>query len=118
MAIDLRDSRAKIERAEEHSDSLKAIISPMESIGTADDAYLVQLSAKLDRQSGYHVFRCGSELASSRATSFTTFGALSTTCSGNCSATTSESLDPPEKPSRFSSRVRTPANGSRTSGYI
>jgi hypothetical protein len=56
MAIDLRDSRAKIERAEEHSDSLKAIISPMESIGTADDAYLVQLSAKLDRQSGYHVF--------------------------------------------------------------
>ena len=50
MAIDLRDSRAKIKRAEEHSDSLKAIISPMESIGTADDPDLVQLRASANRE--------------------------------------------------------------------
>jgi hypothetical protein len=54
MTIDLTECRAKIERAREHGDSLQAIINPAVSGGEPN---LVQLSAKLEAQSGYHVFR-------------------------------------------------------------
>ncbi len=54
MTIDLIECRAKIERARGHDDSLQAIITPAV---LGDEPNLVQLSAKLDTQSGYHVFR-------------------------------------------------------------
>lgn len=52
-SVDLSACRAKIERAYEHRDSLQAIIPrPL-----YDKPDLVQLSAKLDPQTGQHVFR-------------------------------------------------------------
>jgi hypothetical protein len=54
MPIDLSECRAKIQRAQEHSDSLQAIVTP---VVMGDEPDFVQLSAKLDPQSGYHVFR-------------------------------------------------------------
>lgn len=54
MLFDLSECRAKIQRAQEHSDSLQAIVTPIVMNQKPD---FVQLSAKLDHQSGYHVFR-------------------------------------------------------------
>jgi hypothetical protein len=56
MTIDLTECRAKIERAREHRDALEAMVRPVIS-GSAPESDLVQLNAKLDPQSGQHVFR-------------------------------------------------------------
>ena len=53
MAIDLSGVRAKIERAREHRDALEAEIEPV----LREERDPIQLSAKLDSDSGYHVFR-------------------------------------------------------------
>jgi hypothetical protein len=55
MTVDLAECRAKIERASEHRDTLNAIVRPVQS-GTAPESDLVQVSGKLDPQSGKHVF--------------------------------------------------------------
>jgi hypothetical protein len=62
MTIDLSECWAKIKRANEHRDSLETLVTPtvvedLEKLGSVPEANLVQLSAKLDPQSGYHVFR-------------------------------------------------------------
>jgi hypothetical protein len=56
MTIDLAECRAKIQRAHEHRNALDAVIKPVVS-GTAPEADLVRIGAKLDPQSGQHVFR-------------------------------------------------------------
>ena len=56
MTIDLDGCRAKTERARNHSDSLQTIITPL-VLGDVPETELIQLSAELDVQSGYHVFR-------------------------------------------------------------
>ena len=56
MAVDLSECRAKIKRAHEHRNALYDIIWPVVS-GTALKSDLVQVNAKLDPQSGQHIFR-------------------------------------------------------------
>lgn len=53
MAIDLSGVRTKIERAWEHRYALEAEVEPV----VAGEAHQIQMSAKLDPDSGYHVFR-------------------------------------------------------------
>src|SRR5215210_790070 len=53
MAIDLSGVRAKIERAWEHRYALEAEVEPV----ITGEAHQIQMSAKLDPDSGYHVFR-------------------------------------------------------------
>jgi hypothetical protein len=53
MTVDLTECRAKIERANEHREELNAIVAPLLNW----EAELFQMSAKLDPESGYHVFR-------------------------------------------------------------
>lgn len=62
MTIDLSECLAKVERAHEHRDTLQSIVTPfvlgnIASPGSFPEADLVQLSAKLDPESGYHIFR-------------------------------------------------------------
>ena len=53
MTLDLRGCRAKIERAHEHGKGLQAEVD----FALRPESKLIQLGAKLDRQSGYHVYR-------------------------------------------------------------
>lgn len=53
MTIDLTECRAKIERAQKHRDELNAVVGPVLNW----EAELFQMYAKLERESGYHVFR-------------------------------------------------------------
>ena len=52
MTIDLSGCRAKIERAWEHKNALETIVSPVKS-----EPLQIQISAELDPQSGYYVYR-------------------------------------------------------------
>lgn len=53
MTIDLSAARAKLHRAHEHRDALEAELGPVYE----GKRYPIQMSAKLDPDSGYHVFR-------------------------------------------------------------
>ncbi len=53
MTVDLTECRAKIERAQKHRDELNAVVGPVLNW----EAELFQMYAKLERESGYHVFR-------------------------------------------------------------
>ncbi len=53
MAIDLSGVRAKIERAWEHHNALKAEVLPV----LDGESYPLEMSAELDDDSGYHIFR-------------------------------------------------------------
>lgn len=52
MTIDLGAVRAKLHRAQEHRDALEAELGPV----FEGKRYPIQLSAKLDSESGYHIF--------------------------------------------------------------
>jgi hypothetical protein len=53
MTVDLTECRAKIERAQEHRKGLDAVVGPV----LDGEAEIFHIDAKLDPQSGYHIFR-------------------------------------------------------------
>jgi hypothetical protein len=53
MTVDLTECQAKIERAQEHRERLDAVINPVRSW----ESEVFHMDAKLDPQSGYHIFR-------------------------------------------------------------
>ena len=53
MAIDLSGCRAKVERAWDHHNALKAEILPV----LDGENYPLEMYAELDPDSGYHIFR-------------------------------------------------------------
>ena len=55
MTIDLSECRAKIERARDHRNGLDAVVQ--RAYRPIGEAKLFQMDAKLDPQSGYHIFR-------------------------------------------------------------